>query len=59
MINVVLGEDRETGEKSLLDLTVDRSLRETVDQVNATADVLISDADKAMRNALIEKALNH
>jgi hypothetical protein len=58
-INVVLGKDLETGEKSLLGLTVNRSWGETAGQVTATADVLISDADRAMRNALIEKALSH
>ena len=58
-INVVLGKDLETGEKSLLGLTVNRSWGETAGQVTATADVLISDADRAMRNALIDKALSH
>jgi transposase-like protein len=57
-INVVLGKDLETGEKSLLGLTVNRSWKETAEQVKAKAEVLIADADKAMRNALIDKALS-
>ena len=57
-INVVLGKDLETGEKSLLGLTVNRSWAETAEQVTATAKVLISDADKVMRKALVDKALS-
>lgn len=58
-INVVLGKDLETGEKHLLALDVNKSWVETAGQVTATADVLISDADRAVRNALLEKALSH
>jgi len=58
-INVVLGKDLETGEKSLLGLTVNRSWEETAEQVKARADVLVSDADREMRNALLDKALSH
>jgi transposase-like protein len=58
-INVIVGKDVETGEKNLLGLTVNKRWRETAEQFNGKADVLISDADKAMRNALIDKALNH
>ena len=53
-VNVVVGKDLETGEKSLLGLTVNRSWAETAEQVTATAKVLISDADRVMRRALVE-----
>lgn len=56
-INVVIGKDLETGGKSLLGLTVNRKWAETAEQVTATAEVLVSDADKTMRKALIDKAL--
>jgi len=56
-VNVVLGKDLETAEKHLLALDVNRGWVETAWQVRAEADVLISDADKEMRNALIDKAL--
>ena len=58
-INVVVGEDLETGGKSLLGLTVNRKWAETAGQVTVTAEVLVSDADKAMRRALIDKVLNY
>jgi len=58
-INVIVGKNTETGEKNLLGLTVNRKWEETAEQFNGKADVLISDADKAMRNALIDKALNY
>jgi len=58
-VNVILGKSTETGEKHLLGLTVNRKWEETAEQLNGKADVLISDADRAMRNALIDKALNH
>ena len=57
-INVILGKDLETGEKSLLGLTVNRSWAETAEQVKTKADVLVGDAYRAMRNALIDKALH-
>lgn len=58
-INVIVGKNTETGEKNLLGLTVNRKWEETAEQFNGKADVLIGDADKAMRNALIDKALNY
>jgi transposase-like protein len=58
-INVIVGKNTETGEKNLLGLTINRKWTETAEQFNGKADVLISDADRAMRNALIEKALNY
>ena len=57
-INVVIGKDLETGRKSLLGLAVNQSWQETARQVTATAKVLVSDADKTMRKALIDKALS-
>jgi transposase-like protein len=57
-VNVVVGKDLETGEKSLLGLAVNRSWEETAEQVKDKADVLIADADRPLRNALLDKALN-
>ena len=58
-INVIVGKDAETGEKNLLGLTVNKKWTETAEQFNGKADVLISDADREMKNALIDKALNY
>lgn len=58
-INVIVGKTTETGEKHLLGLTVNKQWTETAEQVNGKADVMISDADKPLRNALIDKALNY
>jgi transposase-like protein len=57
-VNVIMGKDLETGEKSLLGLTVNRSWEETAEQVKGRADVLIADADRPLRNALLDKALS-
>ena len=58
-VNVVVGKDLETGEKSLLGLAVNRSWEVTAEQVKGRADVLIADADKPLRNALLDKALSY
>jgi len=58
-INVILGKDTETGQKHLLGLTVNRKWTETAEQVKTKAEVLVADADKPLRNALIDKALNY
>ena len=58
-INVVLGKNSETDEKHLLGLTVNRKWTETAEQVKPKVDVLIADADRALRNVLIDKALNY
>jgi len=58
-IKVILGKDGETGEKNLLGLTVNRRWRETAEQFKGEAEALISDADIELRNALIDKAMNH
>ena len=58
-INVIVGKDFETGEKHLLGLTVNKKWKETAEQFNGKAGFLISDADRELRNALIDKALNH
>jgi len=58
-INVIMGKDLKTGEKSLLGLTVNGSWEETAEQVKGRADVLIADADRPLRSALLDKALNH
>jgi len=38
---------------------VNKDWKETAKQVKGKADVLIADADRAMRNALVEKAMNY
>jgi len=58
-INVILGKNVETGEKHLVGLTVNQPWTATAEQVNNKAAVLISDADRELRNALIDKALDH
>nr|MDO8083046.1 transposase [Candidatus Freyarchaeota archaeon] len=58
-INVILGKDAKTGEKSLLGLTVNREWRETAKQVKTQAEILVADADKPLRSALLDKALNY
>lgn len=58
-INVIIEKDGETGEKNLLGLTVNRKWAETAEQFNGKAETLISDAEKELRNALIDKALNY
>jgi len=58
-INVIVGKNIETGEKNLLGLTVNKKWTETAEQFNGKAKALISDADRELRNALIDKALNY
>ena len=58
-INVVVGKDAKTGEKSLLGLTVNKEWRETAKQVKTQAEILVADADKPLRSALLDKALNY
>jgi transposase-like protein len=58
-INVIVGKNAETGEKNLLGLTVNKKWTETAEQFKGKAEVLISDADRALRHALIDKALNY
>nr|MDO8080406.1 transposase [Candidatus Freyarchaeota archaeon] len=58
-INVIIGKDAKTGEKSLLGLTVNREWRETAKQVKTQAEILVADADKPLRIALLGKALNY
>ena len=59
-INVVLGKDaEETDEKRLLALSVNKDWKETAKRVKGKADVLIADADRAMRTALLGKAMNY
>ena len=58
-INVIVGKNTETGEKHLFGLTVNKHWKETAEQVKLKADVLIADADKPLRNALIDKALTY
>lgn len=63
-VNVVLGYDPETNQKTLLKATVNRSWKQTaagVKQNGALADdaVLVSDADKPMRNSLLGEKMSY
>jgi transposase-like protein len=58
-VNVVLGRDPETGAKHLLAVEVNKNWPETALHVHTEADVLVCDADKAMRNALRGRVLSY
>jgi hypothetical protein len=58
-INVILGKDQETGEKTLLGLGVNEDWRETASQFKGKADFAVSDNEPSLRNALLEKAANY
>jgi transposase-like protein len=58
-INVILGKNQETGEKSLLALGVNEDWRETASQFKGKADFAVSDNEPSLRNALLEKAANY
>lgn len=58
-INVILGKNSETDEKQMLGLTVNRKWTETAEQIKPKVDVLIADADRALRNVLIDKATTY
>jgi hypothetical protein len=58
-INVIVGKDRESGEKSLLGLDVNKTWKETASQFRGKADVAVSDNEPSLRNALLEKAANY
>lgn len=58
-VNVLLGKDMETGEKSLLGLGVNEDLKETFSQFKGKADLAVSDNEPSLRNALLEKAANY
>jgi transposase-like protein len=55
-INVILGKNQNTGEKSLLGLGVNEDWRETVSQFRGRARFAVSDNEPSLRNALLEKA---
>jgi transposase-like protein len=58
-INVILGKEEKTGEKSLLGLDVNKNWKETASQFKGKADVALSDNEPSLRNALLEKAANY
>lgn len=58
-INVILGKNQATGEKSLLGLTVNEDWKSTMRQFKGWAKVAVSDNEPALRNALLEKAFNY
>jgi len=55
-VNVLLGKDQKTGEKSLLGLGVNEDWRRTAEQLEGKAKVAVSDNEPSLRNALLEKA---
>jgi hypothetical protein len=55
-IGVILGKNQETGEKSLLGLSVNEDWKETASQFRGKADVAVSDNEPSLRNTLLEKA---
>ena len=59
VVNVVLGRDPETGAKHLLAVKVNKKWPMTALYVHTEANVLVSDADKAMRNPLRGKVLSY
>ena len=58
-INVIVGKDQESGEKSLLGLDINKDWKETASQFRGKADVAVSDNEPSLRNALLEKAANY
>lgn len=55
-IGVILGKNQETGEKSLLGLSVNEDWKMTASQFRGKADVAVSDNEPSLRNTLLEKA---
>ena len=58
-INVILGKDHESGEKTLLALSVNEDWKETASQFKGEAEFAVSDNEVPLRNALLEKAANY
>jgi hypothetical protein len=58
-VNVILGKDQASGEKTLLGLGVNEDWKETASQFKGKADVAVSDNEPSLRNALLEKAANY
>ena len=58
-INVVLGKNQTTGEKSLLGLSVNEDWKATMSQFRSWAKVAVSDNEPALRSALLEKAFSY
>ena len=58
-VNVILGKDQQTGEKSLLGLGVNENWKKTASQFKGKADFAVSDNEPSLRNALLEKAANY
>ena len=58
-INVILGKNQETGEKTLLGLDVNKDWKETASQFKGKAEFAVSDNEPSLRNALLGKAANY
>lgn len=58
-VNVILGKNQESGEKSLLGLDVNKDWKETAAQFEGKAGVAVSDNEPSLRNALLEKAVDY
>jgi len=55
-IAVILGKNQDTGEKSLLALSVNEDWKKTAEQFKGSAKVAVSDNEPSLRNTLLEKA---
>ena len=58
-IGVILGRNQETGEKSLLGLSVNEDWKVTASQFRGKADVAVSDNEPSLRNSLLEIATDY
>lgn len=58
-INVILGRNQNSGEKSLLGLSVNEDWKSTMHQFKGWAKVAVSDNEPSLRNSLLEKAFNY
>jgi len=58
-INVILGKDQKSGEKTLLGLGVNEDWKETASQFKGKAEYAVSDNESSLRNVLLEKAANY
>jgi len=58
-VNVFLGKNLKTDEKTLLRLGVNQDFRKTASQFSGKARFAVSDKESSLRNALLEKAANY
>ena len=58
-VNVILGKNQASGEKTLLGLGVNEDWKMTASQFKGKANFAVSDNEVSLRNALLEKAANY